>query len=83
MPPVPVPPIGTPVVCIAVRAPIISWSVISRAIIIAWIIPGPIVNRARNSDGNMDSCLRFADREKSPEKNYDENKEKLSHNWIR
>ncbi len=74
MPPVPMPPIGTPVVPIAVRSPIVARSIISWAVIIAWVVGG--------THEHMDTCLRFADRKKSSEKNDNENKEELSHKWI-
>jgi hypothetical protein len=80
MPPVPVPPIGTPVVRIPVRSPIVSRSIISRPIVVAGIIPGTIIDRAGNAHRNVNFRLRFADREKSPDNDYHENKEEFSHN---
>jgi hypothetical protein len=76
MSPVPVAPIGTVVVPIPVRSPVISW-----AIVIARIVPGAIINGTRNTHGNMNCCFRFADRENSPDENHRENKEELSHNY--
>jgi hypothetical protein len=79
MPPVPVAPIGTPVIPVSVRSPVISWSIVSWAIIITWIKAWTIIDRSGNTHGNMNSCLRFADPKKNPHENRCENKEKLSH----
>jgi hypothetical protein len=72
IPPVPVPPVGTAVVPIPVRSPVMSWSIVS----------GTIIGRTGNTHENMNSCLRFADRKKSPDDNHRENKKKLSHSYT-
>jgi len=82
VPPVPVPPIRTCVVAIPVRPPIISGSIIARAIVVTRIVAGSIIGRTW-THGNNNSCPRFADREKSSDENYNEHKEQLSHNCIR
>jgi hypothetical protein len=82
MPPVPVPPIGTPIVPIPVRPPIISGSIVSRAVVIPGIVSGAIKDGAGNSHGDMNSCLRVVNREKSSDENDSQNKEELSHNSI-
>jgi hypothetical protein len=85
--PVPVPPIGTPVVPISRRSPIVPGSIISRAIIVTRIVSGAIKvrnrDRDRDTEGKGKTRLRFADRQKSPEEYRSENKEELSHKCFR
>jgi hypothetical protein len=81
-PPVSVAPIGTPVVPIPVRSPIIAGSIIPRAVVIAGIVSGTNKGRPGNTDGNMNFCLRIANREKSSGENNSEHKEEFFHNCI-
>jgi hypothetical protein len=83
MPPIPVPPVRSPVISIPVRPPIISGSIVPRAVIITGSIPRPVKDRARNTHGKSNSSPRFAHREKSSDENDNENQQELSHNSIR
>jgi hypothetical protein len=83
MPPIPVPPVRTPVVPVPGRTPIISGSIIPWAVVITGSIPRAIIDRSRNTHGKSNSSPRFADREKSSDENDNENKKKLPHNCIR
>jgi hypothetical protein len=80
MSPIPVVPIGLPVIDIPIRSPIVAGWVIPRTVISRIIvIPGPIINRAGKSDKNVNSGLRMADRYKSSTENCCENKKEFSH----
>jgi hypothetical protein len=89
--PVPVPPIGTPVVRISRRPPIVPRGIISRPVIGTRIVSGAgaIIVRSRDRDWDRDrerkgkTRLRFADRQKSPDEYHNENKEELSHKCFR
>jgi hypothetical protein len=83
MSPITVTPIGMTVIGIAVRPPVISGRVISRAVIIVRIVPRPIVDWSGNAYGNENSGLRFAYREKASSKNYSDYKKQFSHISIR
>jgi hypothetical protein len=54
MPPVTVTPIRTPVIHIPGRPPIVSWCVISRTVIIPWIIPWSVIIGG-NAHGDVDA----------------------------
>jgi hypothetical protein len=83
------PPIGTPVVPISRRPPIVPGGIISRPIIGTRIVSGAIIVRSRDRDWDRDrerkgkTRLRFADRQKSPDEYHNENKEELSHKCFR
>jgi hypothetical protein len=85
--PVPVPPIGTPVVRISRRPPIVPRGIISRPVIGTRIVSGAgaIIVRSRDRDRERKgkTRLRFADRQKSPDEYHNENKEELSHKCFR
>jgi hypothetical protein len=81
------PPIGTPVVPISRRPPIVPGGIISRPIIGTRIVSGAIIVRSRDWDrdreGKGKTRLRFADRQKSPDEYHKENNEEFSHKCFR
>jgi hypothetical protein len=82
--PIPVAPVGMPVIHIPVRSPIVTRWVVPRTVVIprAIVVAGPIVDRAWKPDENVNAGLRMADREKSSNENCCENKKEFSHVFV-
>jgi hypothetical protein len=77
MPPVSVPPIRSAVVTISAGSPVVSRSIVPRAVIVAGSIAGAIVRRTRDNHRNL--RLGFAHCAESSGENNSQNKEELSH----
>jgi hypothetical protein len=66
------PPIGSSVIAVPVRSPIVSGSIIPWTVVVARTVSGAVIGGAGNDYGNM-VCLCFTHRQKSPDKNNREN----------